>query len=83
MSERYYFMRPPMCYVCDKDFDTDEGDLLYFKKGEKGIAWDKKMEQPGFVGHPPYAEWFCNEHIEEWKKLQHLTFSEAKKKIKG
>ncbi len=76
-------MRPPICYVCDKEFDLDEGDLIYFKKSEKDLEWDKKMEQPGFVGHPPHAEWFCNEHIKEWKALQHLTLKEAKKIIMG
>ena len=76
-------MRPPMCAVCDKDFYGDEGGLIYFNKRPSDIAWDKKMEEEGMIGHPPYADWFCGIHYDDAKKLQDLTISEAMKIIKS
>jgi len=35
------------------------------------------MRKEGFVGHPPYAEWFCSNHYESAKELKNLTISEA------
>ena len=73
-------MKPPICYICDKDFrDSEEGGLVYFKKRSSDHEWDKKMETPGMTGHPPYAEWFCGEHYVEAKKLKNLTIDEAMK----
>ncbi len=76
-------MKPPICVLCGKDFrDSDEGDLVYFKKSDSDKAWDKLMDaqdQEGFTGHPPYAEWFCGEHYTEAKKLQNYTLEEALK----
>ncbi len=73
-------MIPPICELCFKDFRDEEegGDLLYFKMTEKGREFEKRTEEePGFTGHPPDAAWFCNEHLEEAKKLTHLTLDEA------
>ena len=50
-------MRPPICAICDKKMlDTEDGGLIYFKKRPSDIEWEKRMEQNGMVGHPPYAE---------------------------
>jgi len=57
--------------------ENDECKLLYFKKGKKGFEWDKKASEPGFVGHPPYAGWFCSDHLERAEELTHLTLPEA------
>jgi len=72
-------MKPPICEICNYDFRNEEGGgLLYFKKTEKDNEFDRKCEdEPGFVGHPPASAWFCKEHIEEAKKLVHLTLDEA------
>ncbi|MHA1752266.1 MAG: hypothetical protein ACTSXT_14560, partial [Candidatus Helarchaeota archaeon] len=66
-------MRPPICAICDKKLDKNDGGLIYFKKRPSDIEWDKKMEEKGMVGHPPYAEWFCKKHYQIAKKLQNLT----------
>ncbi len=73
-------MRPPICGICDQDL-MDNGGLIYFAKSENDLAWDKKMEEPGMVGHPPYAEWFCEKHYIIAKKYQQLTKEQAIKKI--
>ena len=71
-------MRPPVCYVCGKDFrDEDEGGLVYFKKRPSDEEWIKEMEEQNMVGHPPYAEWFCAKHYDSAKKLEHLTIDKA------
>lgn len=70
-------MMPPICEICEKEFDPDqEGALLYFKKTEKGIEFDRKVEL-GMVGHPPYAAWFCGEHVEEARKHTGFTLEQA------
>ena len=76
-------MRPPICAICDKKMlDTEDGGLIYFKKRPSDIEWNKNMEQKGMVGHPPYAEWFCKEHYEKARELEHLTIDVAFKKLK-
>jgi hypothetical protein len=74
-----WLMKPPICRVCGKNFSADdEGDLIYFKKRPKDIEWDEMMKrEPGMVGHPPYADWFCNKHFTKAKELEHLTIDKA------
>lgn len=69
-------MRPPVCAICGKEF-MDDGGLIYFKKRPSDIAWQERMDEKNMVGHPPYAEWFCGEHYERAKEVQHLTIDEA------
>lgn len=77
-------MRPPICDICHDDFDLSEEDcgLIYFKKSESDHAWDKKMEEPGMVGHPPYARWFCRGHYRKAKEMVNLTAPEAMKLLR-
>jgi hypothetical protein len=71
-------MRPPICAICDKEFfDLEKGGLVYFKKRPSDIEWAIKMEEKGMVGHPPYAEWFCEEHYAKAKELENFTIDEA------
>ena len=56
-------MRPPVCAICDRDLDENEGGVVYFKKRFSDKVWDRKMKRIHGVGHPPYAEWFCEKHI--------------------
>lgn len=70
-------MRLPIYGICNKEMEPDEGGLIYFKKRPSDIEWDKIMEETGLVGHPPYAEWFCNKHYKKAKKLENLTIDEA------
>ncbi len=75
-------MRPPVCCVCDKRLlDAEDGGLIYFKKRPSDEDWIKKMEEKDMVGHPPYAEWYCNEHHSEAIKLKHLHIDDAMKKL--
>jgi hypothetical protein len=56
-------MKPPICEICDKRImDMDKGGLVYFQKTKPDEEWDRKVEEEGMIGHPPYAEWFCEEH---------------------
>ncbi len=77
-------MRPPICDICDNDFDFTKGDcgLIYFCKRQSDIEWDKKMEEPGMVGHPPYARWFCPEHYKKARELGNLTVDKAMTKLR-
>jgi len=76
-------MKPPICCICAKDFrSSDEGGLVYFKKRPSDEEWDNMMVEKDWVGHPPYAEWFCREHFEKAKALENLTIDNALKKLK-
>ncbi len=75
-------MRPPVCCICDKRLlDVDDGGLIYFKKRPSDEEWIKKMEEKDMVGHPPFAEWYCNEHHAKAIKLKHLPIDKAMKKL--
>jgi hypothetical protein len=76
-------MRPPVCRICREDLKANSGGLLYFKKNDSDLKWDKRMENEMMVGHPPYCDWFCDAHIEEAKELQHLEITEAVKILKN
>jgi hypothetical protein len=77
-------MRPPICYICGKRFEPSaEVDIIYFKKQKSDIKWEKRMKREGKVGHPPYAEWFCEEHYEAANKLKHLPINEALKLLES
>lgn len=71
-------MKPPIYCICHKRLDyPDDGGLIYFKKRQSDKEWQKTMEKKGMVGHPPYAEWFCEIHYEKAKELKNLTIDEA------
>lgn len=73
-------MKPPICVLCDKPLsDSDDGGLIYFKQTKADKEWKKKMETEGMVGHPPYAEWFCEMHYQEAIKLKEKSKAEALK----
>jgi len=75
-------LKPPICCICDKRLDcADEGGLIYFKKRPSDKKWDKKMDNEGMVGHPPYAEWFCRDHYEKASELKELPIDKALKMI--
>ena len=77
-------MRPPVCRICDKKLaDLNDGGLIYFKKRQSDIEWDKKMEEIGGVGHPPYADWFCKTHYEKAIELKNLYIDKALKILRA
>jgi hypothetical protein len=76
-------MRPPICEICDTEFDLHtEGGLIYFKETPKGREFSKRVEKDAIIGHPPDAGWFCKKHYPKAKQLQHLTLSEAINQIR-
>ena len=76
-------MRPPICCICDTDFrdSISEGGTVQFKLTEKDIQHNKRLERTHMTGHPAGLEWFCKEHLEQAKKLQHLTLKQAKQRL--
>lgn len=76
-------MKPPICAICYKEFlNEDEGGLVYFTKRSSDERWIKVMKVEGLQGHPPFAEWFCDEHYEAAVELKDLTIDEAMKILK-
>ena len=76
-------MRPPICEICDQDFDINqEGGLLYFKETPKGKEFYRKSRDEGIVGHNPDAGWFCGKHYSHAKNMKHLPLREAINMIK-
>ena len=71
-------MKPPICDICDKRIvDMENAGLVYFQKTKADKEWDKKCEKEGFIGHPPYAEWFCRNHYLIAKKYSTLPLRAA------
>ncbi len=79
-------MKPPICVVCDKDLKENSifdektekiSGLLTFKKIESDYEFDRRVREENIIGHPPYVEWFCEDHYIEAKKLIHLPRKEA------
>ena len=75
-------MMPPLCCICNKDFGPNEGGLIYFTEDEDDKIANERLSQPGFVGHPPNAFWFCGKHYPAAKELSNLTKKEAFKILK-
>ncbi len=76
-------MMPPLCCICHEDFESNEGRLIYFVETEDDKIANKRLRQPGFVGHPPNAFWFCAKHYPAAKELSNLTKTEAFKILNG
>jgi hypothetical protein len=71
-------MKPPICRICNKELaDINNGGLIYFKKRQSDIEWEKRMEEIGGVGHPPNAEWFCKKHYNKANKLKNKPIDKA------
>jgi hypothetical protein len=65
-------MRPPFCAVCDEPVDPfgERGGLVSFARDPQDADWYERAKKPGFVGHPPHQEWFCDRHGEPARRLQ-------------
>jgi len=76
-------MKPPICAICDMDFDltAENCGLIYFKKRQSDHEWSKKMAEKGMVGHPPYVRWFCPNHYKKARELENLTVDQAMPEI--
>lgn len=69
-------MKPPICHICHKRFQN-EGGLIYFAHDVATQRFLELSKQPGFVGHPPNAAWFCAEHFQQALQFKHLTLTQA------
>ena len=76
------FMKPPICAICNKRF-SGEGGLIYFEETDEDIAFNKRIKQAGFVGHPSNAFWFCENHIISASKYSEITKTEAFKILRN
>jgi hypothetical protein len=75
-------MMPPICSICNERFDPEKGGLIYFTEDEEDKIFNERLRQPGYVGHPTNAFWFCEMHIKEANKYRNLHKDEAMKKIR-
>ena len=75
-------MRPPICAICNRRLtDPENSGLIAFKQTFKDKMWKKKSKKKGFVGHPPWKEYFCSEHYEKAQSLSHLKIRDAMDKF--
>ena len=76
-------MKPPICAICDREFSPSEGGLIYFQETEEEKRANERFLEPGFVGHPSHAVWFCPEHYPLARTFSQLTRREAMQKIQS
>ena len=75
-------MRPPFCAICDRDALDEGGGLVDFTMTDADRLWAERCEREGFVGHPPWQEWFCPEHHKEALALSHLDRGSAMARLR-
>lgn len=76
-------MRPPCCGLCGRDMDEhDQGGLVSFALRPEDEAWKARAEAEQLVGHPPWMEWFCGEHLAAARALAHLTRPQAMARLR-
>ena len=56
-------MKPPACAVCGRDSSGPDADLIVFTQTEADREWASLVGEEGFLGHPPWADWFCRTHL--------------------
>ena len=62
-------MRPPICRICHKELeDLEDSGLIYFKKRQSDLEWDKCMDREEFVKER------LEERNEHWRKYRLRTF---------
>ena len=72
-------VKPPDCVICGKKMDEiNGGNVIWFKKSQSDLNWDKWQEENDFPeDHPPYGQIFCSKHVKAAEELSHLTYGEA------
>lgn len=68
-------MQPPICSFCDRD-QRDNADL------EFELVRFENYEPLDHPGHPKGLLWFCQDHIDAARKLEHLSSSEALREMR-
>jgi hypothetical protein len=76
-------MKPPYCHICGVRInDFEHAGVINFAKTQYDIEWEIEMKREHKVGHPPYAEWFCEEHYPTANQYSHLCYADAMREIK-
>ena len=77
-------VKPPDCVICGRKMDEPNGgDVIWFKKSQSDLDWDKWQEENDFPeDHPPYGQVFCSKHVKTAESLSHLTYGEALEVLK-
>ena len=71
-------MRPPICCLCDRGFETGhECELIAFTQVPEDVANAVRRGDEDTPEHPPHLEWFCPEHVQQAAQLVHLTCTQA------
>ena len=71
-------MRPPICCLCDRGFETGhECELVAFTQVPEDVADSLRRSHEDPPEHPPHLEWFCQEHVHLATQLVHLTCTQA------
>lgn len=70
-------MKPPVCHLCRKHLELDDGPYLENGYGDLVKFMDYRPLPLPCVGHPHGLEWFCKEHIAAAKKLSYLDAKTA------
>ncbi len=68
-------MMPPECPVCGRDLRSDP-DLKF---GQVRFANFEPIDGPG---HPEGLVWFCVDHLDAAKELEHLSSSDAIRELR-
>ena len=77
-------MKPPICELCGTDFmkNMEGGGLVTFQLNEEEKAFNDSMMEKRIIGHPKGKYWFCPKHYQKAIKLKHLSWEEARKKMR-
>ena len=71
-------MRPPICCLCDRGFETGhECELIAFTQVPEDVANSLRRGYEDPPEHPPHLEWLCPEHVQQATQLVHLTCTQA------
>ena len=59
-------VRPPICFLCNRNFSASKGQLVHFVASDRGVAWEQRMNDAGraMPGHHPDKGWFCETHTD-------------------
>lgn len=78
-------MLPPFCSICGQAIEEGPGEsgLLEFALSPEEAAANKRFEEPGFTGHPEGLYWLCEKHYAALKPYQHLSWDEARQKLRA
>lgn len=56
---------------------------MTFARSPADDAWYERAKAPGFAGHPPNVEWFCEAHRPAARALSERTLAEALREIRA